>query len=408
MKTFRIPTVEYRALPIPFVQAESGRTPKLGTCYVNVADLPSELRDWLQVNPRIPRLDKRDHLKGPVAKAIVETLLDEPEMMCVRNNGITLLVDSAEFKKEQGGQGMLALNLSDPSAHGIVNGGHTFAAIQEAAAHPDRPTPWDASVRLHIYENISSKHIADIAEGLNRSLQVDDASLENLQGTFDAIKKALAGKPGAESIAYRQGDSQDVDIQFVLTIMAMLNLSHFPDRKTHPNKLFGQPKAVLQQFVEEANQENPSYAILLPKLHDILVLSDLIQREAAAHLGKLKVKNSKTANRVGSTKHKDIPAHFAGGTLGGHIPLGWVYPMLASFRANVDTVKWAAGTFAWLDDPKSLLKATIEEMCEVIKQEHTDNKEKPGEVGRKEAAYRGCYSVVAMELATRGKLTPAG
>lgn len=404
MKIFRIPTVEYRALPIPFVHAEGGRTPKLGTCYVNVADLPAELKEWLDVNPRIPRLDKAKHLKGPVAKAIVETLLDEPEMMCVRNNGITLLVQTAEFTKEPGGKGYLSLALSDPQAHGIVNGGHTFAAIQQASEHPDRPTPWDAAVRLHIYENISSRHIADIAEGLNRSLQVDDASLENLQGTFQAIKGALEGKRGADSIAYKQGEPQDIDIQFVLTVMAMLNLDHFPDRKKHPNLLFGQPKAVLQQFVEESKKEKPSYLILLPKLHDILVLTDLIQKEASAHLGKLKVTAGKKGNRVASTKHKDAPAHFAGGTLGGHIPVGWVHPMLASFRANIDPVKWAAGTFAWLDDPKSLLKATIGEMSELIKLEHKENNGKPAEVGRKEAAYRGCYSVIAMELAGRNKL----
>jgi len=40
-------------------------------------------------------------------------------------------------------------------------------------------------------------------------------------------------------------------------------------------------------------------------------------------------------------------------------------------------------------------------MAAVVKQEHTDNKEKPAEVGRKKAAYRGCYGVMTMELAKR-------
>lgn len=41
---------------------------------------------------------------------------------------------------------------------------------------------------------------------------------------------------------------------------------------------------------------------------------------------------------------------------------------------------------------------------EIVKQEHVDNNRKPAEVGRKEAAYRGCYSVMMMELAKLGKL----
>ena len=404
MTIIRLRTAEYRALPIPFSQAIAGQTPKLGTCFVNVAELPSELAEWMHVNPRIPRLTKKSHLQGPVAKAIVETLLDEPEMMCVRNNGIFLLVDSAAFKKEAGGQGILTLKLENPELHGIVNGGHTFAAIREAAEDPDKPEPWDAMVRLHIYEGIDVGFIADIAEGMNRSLQVDDASLENLQGTFDEIKDALKGQKGEDSIAYRQGDTQDIDIQFVLTIMAMLNHSKFPDRKTHPNKLFGQPKAVLEGFVADA-KNGSSYRILLPKLHDILVLSDHIQREMAARLAKLKVRNSASGNRVGSKKNKTLPAHFSGGTIGGHVPLGWVYPVLAAFRANIDPNRWTKGKFAWLEEPATLLKDTIDEMCEVIKQEHIENKEKPAEVGRKEAAYRGCYGIITMELARRNKLS---
>ena len=402
--TVRLRTDDYRALPIPY-SSQNGKIPKLGTCYVRVEELPESLQDWMKVNPRIPLIDKKTHLRGPVAKAIVDTLIDEPEMMCVRNNGITLLVEKAEHTKETGGQGILTLTLSDPGAHGIVNGGHTFAAIREASEHASKPDPWNATVRLHIYEGLEAARIPDIAEGLNRSLQVNDASLANLQGTFEDIKAALNGKQGFDQIAYKQGDTEDVDILFVLTLMGMINLSKFPNRKSHPNTLFGQQKAVLQGFVEDAGKTVPTYKRILPKLHEVLVLSDLVQREAASRMsGRLKVTNSDKQNRVRSPKHKQKPAHFAGGTIGGHIPVGWIYPMVAAFRANIDPKKWDDGEFEWLDEPISVLDATIAEMCEIITQEHTDNKNKPAEVGRKEAAYRGCYGVVTMELAGRGKL----
>jgi hypothetical protein len=41
----------------------------------------------------------------------------------------------------------------------------------------------------------------------------------------------------------------------------------------------------------------------------------------------------------------------------------------------------------------------IEEMASVVKQDHKDNKGKPAEVGRKEAAYRLCYGIMTVELA---------
>lgn len=116
--------------------------------------------------------------------------------------------------------------------------------------------------------------------------------------------------------------------------------------------------------------------------------------------------NAKKQNRVGSPRYQDRPAHFAGGTIGGNFPLGLLYPMLAAFRANVSRPAWDEGRFKWLADPEDLLKATIEEMAQIVKQEHADNKGKPAEVGRKEAAYWGCYGVLMVDLAQRrGLLT---
>lgn len=404
---FKLQCADFRALPIPYTNS-SGKDARIGIVYVGVDQLPAELGDWMKVNPRVPRLDRHEHLKGPVAKAIVRTLTEEPEMMCVRNNGITLLVDDMDFHRVEGGHGILTVTLADPDRHGIANGGHTFTAIRQVEDDPDIQKPVNASVRLHLIQGIDRQHIADIAEGLNRSLQVDDKSLENLQGTFDEIKTSLMGKQGADQIAYRQGETGEVDIQFVLTSMAMLDLDEFPDRKRHPHTLFGQPKAVLDKFVEANNRakkgEKASYKLMLPRLHEILSLTDEIQRGAAEELGRLKISKAKNGNRVASPKHKTEPAYFAGGQIGGHVPLGWLFPMVAAFRANIDSKKWADGEFAWLMEPNELLNATIVEMCSIIRQEHMDNKEKPAEVGRKEAAYRGCYSVTMMELAGRGLL----
>lgn len=101
-------------------------------------------------------------------------------------------------------------------------------------------------------------------------------------------------------------------------------------------------------------------------------------------------------------KSHERATHFAGGKIGGHIPSGWLYPVVSAFRANIDPKAWAEGKLVWLADPFEILKSSADEMCSVIRQEHEDNNEKPAEVGRKEAAYRGCYGIVLEEIAGRG------
>jgi hypothetical protein len=411
--TFRFPTEEYRSLPFPRGTARESSRAKLATCFIRVEELPDGLENWMQVNPRVPKRDTKHKLRGPVARAMVDTLRDEPDKFVLKNQGIYILAKDVSFQKEEGGCGVVSIILEDPAAHGLVNGGHSYLAIRQAKdereCNGDGGEPWDAYVRLHLMEGIDQEDITELAEGLNRSMQVDDPSLENLKGSFDRIKQELEGKPGANAVAYRQGDTGDIDVQQILSYMALFDLEQYPDRKTHPYKVFGHPKAVLQYFIDDTNPENGDSARvfdrLLPKVHEVLVLADRIQQEAVSRLGRLKVKSAKGDNRVRSPRHRNRPAPFAGGTIDGLIHLGWLYPMLGAFRANVSREAWAEGRLEWIGDPEELLGAVIDEMTAVVKQDHQDNKGKPAEVGRKEAAYRMCYGILTVELAQRGLLT---
>jgi hypothetical protein len=155
--------------------------------------VPEQLGEWMEVNPRIPKLDRKEKLVGTVAKHIKETLTEDPDLFAFKNLGIYLLADKAEYRKEQGG-GELVLHLTDRNRHGVVNGGHTFKAIREVIDDPDLPDPTEAWVRMHVIEGLSDPGlISQIAEGLNRSLQVTDAALANLEGAFKDIRDALNG-----------------------------------------------------------------------------------------------------------------------------------------------------------------------------------------------------------------------
>ncbi len=86
------------------------------------------------------------------------------------------------------------VRLTDKQRHGLVNGGHTFATILDAAKRADEEQLANmrrAQVRIHVMRGLDADTVVEIAQGLNRSKQVKDTSLRNLDNQFDAIKQAM-------------------------------------------------------------------------------------------------------------------------------------------------------------------------------------------------------------------------
>jgi hypothetical protein len=64
---------------------------------------------------------------------------------------------------------------------------------------------------------------------------------------------------------------------------------------------------------------------------------------------------------VRSKANKNNPLVFLNETVNGRIPLGWIMPMLAAFRANV---KWGKprGSFSWIVPIDDLLESCIDDL----------------------------------------------
>jgi hypothetical protein len=394
---FTIPATEYRSLPIPGLEGT-----KVGDCFVSVTDLPEELERYMQVNPRVPNRSQAGVLSGPVVKGIKETLIENPEDMAIKNQGIYLLVSEATFERAAGGHGRLSITLSNPDRHGIVNGGHTFAAIRDAienAGELDIQSLSRAYVRLHILQGIEDSKVAEIAEGLNRSKQVDDPSLANLQGHFDQIRKVMKGKPGEDEIAYHQGGPGEMYISELLVFVEMFNRERF-DRKKHPHYLYNRSKSALDFYKKDLDARPSPMDLLIPKLPEILLLSDMIRRETPAaaqrvgfDFGRMKIGKV----RAGTKSNKNLPLFFLGSTMGHRVPNGWLYPMLAAFRANVD---WdlARSKFDWKVALNKLVPKVIDDLVRVCVTEHRDNGLQPDKVGKRESTYSQCYDKVQLYL----------
>ena len=378
----------------------------MGDCFVSVTALPEDLDKFMEVNPRVPNRTQGGVLSGPVIAGIRETLTDNPEDMAIKNQGIYLLVEDAAFNRAAGGNGQLSITLTHPDKHGIVNGGHTFAAIRDAIEHADEmelKTISRAYVRLHILQGIEGQKVAEIAEGLNRSKQVDDPSLANLQGHFDTIRKVMAGNPGENEIAYHQGGDGDIYIAEILVFLEMFNRERF-DRKKHPHYLYNRTKSALEFYQKDLESKPSPLDILVPRLPEILELSDLIQKEtpaAARRVGFEFGRMGKGKHRAGAKTNKNIHLPFLDTMMNYRVPKGWLYPMLAAFRANV-TWDLRHQKFEWKVPVKKLVNAIIDELVQVCVTEHRDNNLQPDKVGKRESTYVQCYDKLQLYLLESG------
>lgn len=358
----------------------------------------------MSINPRVPSRNKAGILAGPVAKGILETLQESPEQMVLKNLGIYLLVDRAFYNHTES---QLQLSFTDKGLHGIVNGGHTYAAIMQAIeqAEPSQLERLnEAFVRLNVYEGIEADMVAEMAEGQNRSKQVDDPSLANLQGEFDLIRKALKGLPGASTIAYHQGDTGDLYVSELLVMLELLNPLRYSDKK-HPNALYNRRALGLRFFQDDMQAEPKLTKALIELLPSILKLADRIRLEtpAAANRAKLKFGRVKVSSheRAGSQRPQALVLPFIGATTGYRVPQGWVWPMLAAFRANL---AWDGHKLSFIEPLEKLIPSVINDLVAVCVAEHKDSGGRPELVGKREAAYSRCYAVIELYLAKRGLL----
>ncbi len=395
---FLIHVDDFRAQRIPGLPEA-----RVGSAFVNAAELVKHLPldDWLRVNPRVPNRNDSEVLTGHVVRGIRQTLAGAPRDFALKNQGLYLLVEQiGEYERLREG-GRLRLKLSDPEAHGLCNGGHTYAALREyAETAEDSSTLNEAFVRLHIYEGVDPEKVPEMAEGLNRSKQVDDPSLQNLRGLYDSIREAMQNRPGSDQIAYHQGDSGMYYITEIVRALMFFNCERFDDRR-HPNNLYRRQKQMVAMFEEDYAKSPSPIALIVPHTYDILALMDRIAEATPAAAKRARFELGRAAlggkGRAGGAKHKNTDLHFISKKMDHMIPNGWLMVMLAAFRANV---KWdlKAGVFEWCVPLEDLLPKVIDDLVRICVQEYRDNKVKPDEMARNASVYEQCYDKIALTL----------
>ena len=386
METLRFPSQQFRA-----IQSPTGDSSRVGLFYTRADALPRELWNWREVNPREVKRG------SAVYKQIEATLKNEPARFHERNRGITLIVDQMSYDEKRK---QVLCSFADPKMQGVVDGAHTLHACLAAQEAPEDEEERDADpayVFVKVFTGVEPSQIAEIAGGLNTSQQVDLKSLENLREHFEQLKRNLSGETYADQIAYKMNEDKPVDVRDVLYYLAVFDCSEYSDKK-HPVALFGRKEGIVRRFAEQANERpdaGDSFAILISRAKEILQLRDLIEKKALERpVGKYKSgKNS----RVRSESNRQNDLIFLQEKVNGRIPLGWLLPMLAGFRANVEWDR-PKGTFSWKIPLPQLVDSCIGSLVDGIQDVHRAENSRPEYVGRNAIAWRMSYNAVSQAI----------
>lgn len=347
-----------------------------GTVIAPVLSLLPELKDWLGINPRDPKASR-------ITQGIRDTLLKTPEDMHLLNRGIWLDVD--EIKTA--GPHALTVTLTDPTRHGIPDGGHTLLTcldvISELTETGEIARLNPAHFNLHIQSGLNLKKTLRQSETLNTGKQVQKTSLMDQNGFFDPIRKVLAGHRAEHAIRYYENDAGKFSIEQVVAIINMFNCERYDDKK-HPND-YCRTKPSLIRYCEDF-QSRPSPAkLIIQQLPDILELMDKICVRIPDAWESGGTRFGPVAKGYDPEERMDRPLKsrtlFTGEPYKYDIHFGMVYPMLAGFRANV---RWNLenGQFTWRVDLDDLLDASIQDLVDTFKGYYRDtHKKKNGPKG---------------------------
>ena len=129
MTKLKIPAKDFRRFDDPFTEERNEGRPIKYRFYAKVADIPMELLDWMDTNPR------DQNLNTDTSRAIRETLMDDGNPhFHLWNRGILISADRVTFDNRNG---MAEIVLDDPQIHGNIDGGHTLRIILECRQKVD-------------------------------------------------------------------------------------------------------------------------------------------------------------------------------------------------------------------------------------------------------------------------------
>jgi AIPR protein len=388
---FVLPVVSFRHIETPFEK----KGYKNYVAVIDIHKLP-DLTAWRKINVRDPKLT------GAVPKAIRDSLHENVDLFVFLNRGIVLSVESVSFNNKTS---EVTLELRDPKLHGLLDGGHTYTILVNERSSLDTPQ----FVKVEILEGFEQEELPLLVDARNTSNQVKDQSLMNLEGEFEKLKKALRGEPYSGLIAYKEhellndGSSKPIDVREVIAILTCFDRTNFNER-VHPINAYRSKAACLQHFADH----KADYEKLYPLAGDILELYDSVQMMLPELYNKVRgksgeVEGGKFGKLTGVTTYdgkRRAELLFTNQESKYAVPAGFVYPVLAAFRALLEE---KGGRYIWGKGlkPFRLLEGQLgETLADTIGNFALDARN-PSKTGKSPLVWQACYQAVQVTYLSR-------
>jgi hypothetical protein len=328
-----------------------------------------------------PRLFDPDPLKNKnkMAKEIFLSAKNEENSgkFHYLNRGITLVAENATldnnlFKIDFG---------STTKKRGLLDGGTTVSALMAALKQGfDPSTIEDADkqqfVNLRVFcGSRSDDEVVELAEALNKGRQVNGFALANLDQQFEWVKETLKKAGVKYTVAYATNENGDIGIDDIVQWASLFVLDK-------PSIAYSSENACLKKYQDEDDPNRTTrtkYENLASVLTDIILLSDYVPDQAKQKyngnflaLSVIK-ESSKGASRL-PILGKDI-------TFTPHN--AWMFPMMASLRAALDTTKTP---YEWKVKPVELFDRIAHVLVKVTN-DNFDGKGTMATLGKNSALY---------------------
>lgn len=363
--------------------------------------------DWLAANVRDQKMG------SVIAKGIMRTLDERPDNMHPLNRGITVLSNGFRYDSHTK---TFTILLRDPKKHGIIDGGHTFRAIEQVLdkrqeAGVEAPNAFVNIEVLAGYDEISS----DIISARNSVAGVRDSAIYSLEGVFKDLQAQLK-KEGIEGlVAFRQNEIKPISVEEVLAVCTLFH-PMYAEGASHPMKAYTSRAGCVEIYADEWQKKEATaawkngFGKIVHLAPDFLRLCEEVHLEvdeARRRIGGLQALKADGENGNGTREGKsrgramkelsgprELPV--TGKTVLSGWPTGYLYPIVAAMRPLIDYsgehAKWIVA------DPMQVFKGISNELVKTLLAYAEEYGRKPNAVGKSLLCWKSLYDTVEVGL----------
>ncbi|BAZ02833.1 hypothetical protein NIES37_68460 [Tolypothrix tenuis PCC 7101] len=300
-------------------------------CIVATAHVDTFPTD-LPLEPNI----REPNRKSSTYRQIYDSLTTEPEKFFERHGGIVLCANKVKPNSKKTQLELEILEAQEGGSDGIINGGHTVLAFQQARGYNFDLSKARVKVTIHI--GLSEDEAKDIALASNTSAPVDARSKVNARGDYKFIKQFLAQLERDQEtkfrIAYYQNQSgapksPQCNVNHLIKLMNCLDRNKYnPDSKSRTKH----PPVSNTPSLSEAERQRLSK--LLPLLPKALWIEQQLFKTIEEHITKPRKKGIIDLASIDPRKNTLLPDSRY--SFGFSAPADIAMPIVAAYRVFLD------------------------------------------------------------------------